>query len=271
MTCQAHQVCGISYDGGYGEYMLAPESALALIPHELSAVQAAPLLCAGITMFNALRNTKALAGDNVVVLGVGGLGHLGIQFAHKMGFRTIAVSSGNSKKDLSLKLGADVYIDSSAGNVVQELSKLGGARVILATATNSKAISDIAPALTINGNLVVLAAEPEPLQISPLLLIGKRATISGWPSGVAVDSQDTMNFCALRNVSAMIEEVSLDNIQQGFDKMLSGAARFRVVLNRLVNVRDAEPHVIQPDDPTVWRLVLGNGTDRQSNQRAGSE
>lgn len=230
VLCSGHLVCGISYDGGYGEYMVAPLSALARIPDSLSSVDAAPLLCAGITTFNSLRNSGVRAGDNVVVLGIGGLGHLALQFSAKMGCNTIAVSSGDSKRDLAIKLGAHVYIDSSKQNAVEEITKLGGARVILATATNSKVISDLAPALGVDGTLVVLSAEPEPITISPLLLISKRCAVKGWPSGSSVESEDTMNFSALTNITPMVEETSLDNVGEAFGKMLQNKARFRMVI-----------------------------------------
>ena len=230
VLCSKNLISGISYDGGYGEYMIAPESALALIPDDLDSVHAAPLLCAGVTTFNSLRNSGVRGGDNVVVLGIGGLGHLGVQFAAKMGCRTIAVSRGSDKKELAEKLGAHLYLDSTSTNVAEEVQKLGGAKVILATATNSKAVSEIANTLGFDGTLIVLAAESEPISVPPLLLITKRASVKGWPCGAASDSEDTLKFSSLNNVEAMVETVTLDNITEGYDKMLNNKARFRMVI-----------------------------------------
>src|SRR5713226_805061 len=193
VTCQiAPQILGIAYDGGYAEYMVAPAGALALIPEGLSAVDAGPLMCAGVTTFNSLRNSGARPGDLVAVLGIGGLGHLGIQFAAKMGFKTVAIARGKDKEPLARKLGAWQYIDSQAQDAAAELVKLGGAKVILATVTSGKAMSAVLGGLAINGKLIVLGAAAEPLEVPAHSLIGGRRSIVGWPSGTSIDSQDTL-------------------------------------------------------------------------------
>ncbi len=232
VTCRiAAQVPGISYDGGYAEYVVAPAGAVALIPDELSPVEAGPLMCAGITTFNSLRNSGARPGDVVAVLGVGGLGHLGIQFAAKMGFRTVAIARGKAKEQLSKKLGAMHYIDSQEQDPAAELLKLGGAQVILATATNGKAMSGVLGGLGINGKMIVLGAADSPLEVSALLLISGRRSISGWPSGTSKDSQDTMSFSVLTGVRSMNEVFPLERATEAYDRMISGKARFRVVLS----------------------------------------
>lgn len=230
ITCQYLQIPGISYDGGYAEYMIAPATALALIPEELSSVEAGPLLCAGITTFNALRNSGVRPGDVVAILGIGGLGHLGVQFASKMGCHTVAIARGKDKESLSKKLGAQHYIDSSSQDVAAALSKLGGAKVILATATDSKAISSVIGGLSISGKLIIVGVSQEPLEIPSVELILKRLSISGWPSGTSIDSQDTMSFCALSGVRSMNQIFPLDKAAEAYDLMMSGKARFRVVL-----------------------------------------
>ncbi len=230
ITCVRGQVPGIAYDGGYAEYMIAPFEALASIPDDLKAEDAAPLLCAGITTFNALRHSGAQGGDVVAILGIGGLGHLGVQFAAKMGFKTIAIARGTDKGPLAKKLGAHVYIDSTAQNAAEELTKLGGAKVILATVTDAKAMSSVVAGLGIDGKLVVVGASGDPIEVPPLLLIGGRRSIAGWPSGTASDSEDTLRFSALSNVRPMIETYSLANAAEGYQRMMSGKARFRVVL-----------------------------------------
>jgi len=231
LTCQvAPQVPGISYDGGYAEYVIAPAGALALIPDELSAVEAAPLMCAGITTFNALRNSGARAGDVVAILGIGGLGHLGIQYAAKMGFHTVAIARGTDKEPLAKKLGARHYIDSQTKDVAAELLKLGGAKVILATATQGEAMTTASGGLGINGKLIVLGAASDPLELSALFLLGGRRTIAGWPSGTSIDSQDTMAFSALTGIRSMNEVFPLERASEAYDRMMSGNARFRVVL-----------------------------------------
>jgi D-arabinose 1-dehydrogenase-like Zn-dependent alcohol dehydrogenase len=225
------QIPGISYDGGYADYMIAPFEALAAIPDELSSVEAAPLLCAGITTFNALRHSGAVSGDLVAILGIGGLGHLGVQFAAKMGYRTAAIARGQDKGPLARKLGAHHYIDSTAQNVAAELAKLGGARVILATLTDSKSMSDAVGGLGIDGKLVVVGASMQPIEVSPLALIGGRRSISGWPSGTSRDSEDTLQFSVLSAIRPTIEAYPLERASEAYERMMSGKARFRVVLS----------------------------------------
>ncbi len=231
VTCQiAAQVSGITFDGGYAEYMIAPAAALALIPEGLSAVDAGPLMCAGVTTFNSLRNSGARPGDLVAVLGVGGLGHLGVQFAAKMGFKTVAIARGKDKEPLARKLGAWRYIDSQAQDAAAELAKLGGAKIILATVTSGKAMSAVLGGLGVNGKLVVLGAAFEPIEVSPLLLIGGRRSVVGWPSGSSIDSQDTLAFSTLSGVRAMTEVYPLERAAEAYERMMSGKARFRAVL-----------------------------------------
>jgi D-arabinose 1-dehydrogenase-like Zn-dependent alcohol dehydrogenase len=230
ITCATGQVPGISYDGGYADYMIAPFEALAAIPDELSAADAAPLLCAGITTYNALRHSGARAGDLVAVLGIGGLGHLGVQFAAKMGCHTVAIARGTDKGPLARELGAHQYIDSTRHNVSEELTKLGGARVILATVTDSKTMSDVVGGLGIDGKLLVVGASAEPLQVSPFALIQGRRSVSGWPSGTASDSEDTLRFSARAGIRPMIETFPLERAAEGYERMMSGKARFRVVI-----------------------------------------
>jgi D-arabinose 1-dehydrogenase-like Zn-dependent alcohol dehydrogenase len=230
VTCQYAQVPGISYDGGYADYMITPTVALASIPDRLSATEAAPLMCAGITTYNALRNSGARVGDIVAILGIGGLGHLGIQFAAKMGFRTIAIARGKDKEEMVTKLGARHYIDSQSQNVVEELVKLGGAKVILATLPSGKAMSAVLGGLSVNGKLIVIGASDEPLEVPPLLFISGRRSIVGWPSGTSIDSQDTLSFSVLSGVRSMNEVFPLERAPEAYDLMISGKARFRVVL-----------------------------------------
>jgi D-arabinose 1-dehydrogenase-like Zn-dependent alcohol dehydrogenase len=231
VTCRvAPQVPGITYDGGYADYMIAPAEALALIPDELSAVESGPMMCAGITTFNSLRHSGAQAGDLVAVLGVGGLGHLAIQFAAKMGFRTVAIARGKNKEPLARQLGAAHYIDSQAQDPAAELTTLGGAKVILATATSSKAMAAVLPGLGIGGKMIILGAPADPLDVSPVLLLSGRRSIAGWPSGRSIDSQDTLRFSALTGVRSMNEVFPLERAADAYDRMMSGNARFRVVL-----------------------------------------
>ena len=231
VTCQvAPQVPGIAYDGGYAEFMVAPAGALVLIPDELSAVEAGPLMCAGITTFNALRHSGAGPGEMVAVLGIGGLGHLGVQFAARMGFRTVAIARGTDKEALARKLGASHYIDSQAQDPAAELMKLGGARVILATVTSGPAMTAVLGGLGINGQLLVVGAAGEPIEVPPLLLIGGRRSVAGWPSGSSIDSQDTLRFSVLTGVRSMNEVYPLSKVAEAYDRMMSGKARFRVVL-----------------------------------------
>lgn len=220
---------GISFDGGYADYMIAPSIALAAVPRELSAVEAAPLMCAGITTFNALRNSEAQPGDLVAILGLGGLGHLAVQFAAKMGFKTVGIARGKDKGELARKLGAHAYIDSQAQDPAQELQKLGGAKVILSTVTDAGALSALQGGLGVNGSLIIVGKTDE-LQINPVLLIVGRRSINGWASGTAVDSQDTLNFCVLTGVRSMNEVFPLERVNEAYERMISGKARFRVVL-----------------------------------------
>ena len=228
--CLNRKVTGFDFDGGYAEYMIAPSMALAAIPDEVPAEEAGPYMCAGVTVYNALRNSGARAGDLVAVQGIGGLGHLGIQYARRMGFETVAINRGNDKQTLAQELGAHHYIDATASDVVSELQKLGGARVILATAPNAAAISPLVDGLSPGGLLLVPAAPAEPLTISMFSLISKRSSVAGWYSGTARDSQDTLEFSALSGVHPMIEKYSLDRVAEAYERMHSGKVRFRVVL-----------------------------------------
>jgi D-arabinose 1-dehydrogenase-like Zn-dependent alcohol dehydrogenase len=230
VLCVVQQVPGMAYDGGYADYMIAPQVALAAIPDDLAAVDAAPLLCAGITTYNSLRHSGAKPGDLVAILGVGGLGHLGVQYAVKMGFRTVAIARGPDKARLALQLGAHRYIDSKAEDAAKVLAELGGAKVILATVINAKAMSALIDGLGVDGKLLVVGASTEPIEVTPLQLIGKRRSIAGWPSGRSADSEDTMRFSALENIRPMIETFPLAKAAEGYARMMSGDARFRVVL-----------------------------------------
>jgi D-arabinose 1-dehydrogenase-like Zn-dependent alcohol dehydrogenase len=230
ITCATGQIPGISYDGGYADYMIAPFEALAAIPDELTSAEAAPLLCAGITTFNALRHSGAGPGDLVAVLGIGGLGHLGVQFAAKMGCHTVAVARGTDKEPLARRLGAQHYIDSTTQNVASELTKLGGARAILATLTDAKSMSDAVGGLGVDGKLMVIGASMEAIEVPPLALISARRSIAGWPSGTASDSEDTMDFSVLSNIRPLIETYPLERATEAYERMMSGKARFRVVL-----------------------------------------
>ena len=230
VNCRNLQVTGISYDGGYQQYMIAPIEALAAIPDGLSDAEAAPLLCAGVTTFNALRHSGALPGSLVAVQGVGGLGHLGIQFANKFGYKVAAIGRGPENAALAKKLGAAVYIDSQAGSAAQELQKLGGAKVILATAPSSKAMSELVDGLGTNGKLVVVGAAFDPIEVTPIQLISNVRSIQGWASGTPADSQDTLEFAQLTGVRPMIETYPLDRAGEAYDRMMSGKAQFRVVL-----------------------------------------
>lgn len=230
IQCRVEKVTGISFDGGYAEYVIAPAEALAAIPDGLKAEEAAPLLCAGITTFNSLRHSGATSGQTVAVQGIGGLGHLGIQYARQMGFRTVAIGRGADKKPLALKLGADEYVDTDAGAPAQALQKLGGANVIMATAPDSKSISALVDGLAPSGKLLVIGASQESLTVTPLQLIGQRRSVTGWPSGTAKDSEDTMQFSAMTGVRPMIETFPLAKAAEGYERMISGKARFRVVL-----------------------------------------
>jgi propanol-preferring alcohol dehydrogenase len=230
VLCKTALVPGISYDGGYAQYMVAPQEALARMPDDLSDVDAAPLLCAGITTFNALRNSGARAGEVVAILGIGGLGHLGVQFARKMGYHTVAIARGQDKAPLAKELGAHHYIDSESENVSEVLQKLGGARVILATVTNAKAMNAALGGLGLNGKLIVVGISTDPIEVPIAQFIMGRQSVQGWPSGTAADSQETLAFSALSGVKPMIEEFPLSRAAEAYERMMSGKARFRVVL-----------------------------------------
>lgn len=229
-NCRSIKIPGISYDGGYQQYMLAPVEALAEIPDSLDSVAAAPLLCAGVTTFNSLRHSGAQPGDLVAVQGIGGLGHLGIQFANKFGYRVAAIGRGPGNAALAEKLGAKVYIDSNATNAAEELQKLGGANVILCTAPNSKAMSALVDGLAPNGKLLVVGAVFDPMEVTPLQLIVGSRGLQGWWSGTPADSEDTLRFSELTGVRAMIETYPLEKAGEAYARMLSGHANFRVVL-----------------------------------------
>ncbi|MBV8231139.1 MAG: alcohol dehydrogenase catalytic domain-containing protein [Planctomycetaceae bacterium] len=228
-ACVRGQITGISYDGGFGEYLVVPASAVALMPADLPPVEAAPLMCAGLTTFNALRNSGARPGDVVAVLGLGGLGHLGVQYAAKMGFHTVGIARGTDKESLARQLGASVYIDSQAQDPVAELLKLGGAKVILATATSGEAMSAVQGGLAVNGTLLIVGAA-ESIQVSPISLLMGCRSVKGWYSGTSIDSQDTLAFSVRAGVRPMNETYPLDRVSEAYDRMMSGKARFRVVL-----------------------------------------
>jgi D-arabinose 1-dehydrogenase-like Zn-dependent alcohol dehydrogenase len=230
MGCSYFQVTGFAEDGGYAQYMIARSEAVAGIPDALSSVEAAPLLCAGITTFNSLRHSGAQAGDLVAVQGLGGLGHLGVQFSCKMGFHTVAIGRGKDKEALALKLGASRYLDAEVFDPASELAKMGGASVILATAPNSKSMTALIDGLGVGGKLVVVGASADPIQVTPGQLIMARRSIQGWPSGTSRDSEETLDFCALTGVRPMVEKFPLEQAAAAYDRMLSGKARFRVVL-----------------------------------------
>jgi D-arabinose 1-dehydrogenase-like Zn-dependent alcohol dehydrogenase len=229
-NCRNLKVPGISYDGGYEQYMVAPVEALVAIPDSLKDVEAAPLMCAGITTYNALRHSGAMPGDLVAVLGIGGLGHLGIQFAHKFGYKVAAIARGPEKAALAKKLGASVYIDAQTSNPAAALQKLGGAQAILATAPSSKAMSELFDGLGPNGRLIVIGVNSEPLSVSPVQLVTGSRTIQGWAAGTPADTQDTLRFAELTNVRPMIETYPLEKAGEAYARMLSGKAQFRVVL-----------------------------------------
>jgi D-arabinose 1-dehydrogenase-like Zn-dependent alcohol dehydrogenase len=228
-ACVRGQITGVTYDGGYGEYMVAPASAVALMPADLPSVEAAPLMCAGLTTFNALRNSGARPGDVVAILGLGGLGHLGVQYAAKMGFHTVGIARGKDKEPLARKLGASAYIDNQAQDPAAELLELGGARVILATATSGEAMSAVQGGLAVNGTLLVIGAA-ESMQGSPLWLLSGCRSVKGWYSGTSIDSQDTLAFSVRTGVRSMNETYPLERAAEAYERMMSGKARFRVVL-----------------------------------------
>jgi len=229
-NCRNLKIPGISYDGGYRQYMVAPVEALAAIPESLSSADAAPLLCAGLTTFNSLRHSGALPGDLVAVQGIGGLGHLGIQYANKFGYKVVAIGRGSANAALAKKLGASVYIDSNAANAAEELQKLGGAQVILATAPSSKAMSKLIDGLGPNGKLIVVGATLDPIEVTPIQLITGSRALQGWSTGTPADSEDTLRFSELTGVRPMIETYPLERAAEGYARMMSGGAQFRVVL-----------------------------------------
>jgi D-arabinose 1-dehydrogenase-like Zn-dependent alcohol dehydrogenase len=228
-ACVRGQITGITFDGGYAEYLVAPASAVALMPADLPPVEAAPLMCAGLTTFNALRNSGARPGDVVAVLGLGGLGHLGVQYAAKMGFHAVAIARGKDKEPLARRLGAAVYIDSQAQDPAAALQKLGGAKVVLATATSGDAMSAVQGGLAVNGTLLVIGAA-ESMQVSPVWLLSGCRSVKGWYSGTSIDSQDTLAFSLRTGVRPMTETYPLERAAEAYDRMMSGKARFRVVL-----------------------------------------
>lgn len=230
VACQNALIPGVTYDGGYADYIVVPANAPAAVPDTLKSAEAAPLLCAGITTFNALRNTGARPPDTVAVLGLGGLGHLGVQFAAKMGFNTVAVARGADKAKFAHELGARHYIDSTAGNVAESLQKLGGARVILSTVTDADAMSAAIGGLGYAGEFVLLGVSDKPIQAATIPLILQRQSIHGWPSGTAIDSEDTLKFSEMTSVLPLIEKYPLDRAPEAYERMMSGKARFRVVL-----------------------------------------
>jgi D-arabinose 1-dehydrogenase-like Zn-dependent alcohol dehydrogenase len=230
IDCRNLRMPGISYDGGYAEAIVVPADALAAIPDDLSAAEAAPLLCAGVTTFNALRHSGAMPGDVVAVLGIGGLGHLGVQFANKLGFQTVAIARGADKEPLARQLGAHHYIDSAAEDVAAALNHLGGARAALATITSAKAMSPVIDGLAVRGRLIVVGVDAEPIQVSPLQLIGASRSVVGHAAGASIDSQDTLAFSALSGVRPMIETMPLARAPEAYARMMRGDARFRMVL-----------------------------------------
>jgi D-arabinose 1-dehydrogenase-like Zn-dependent alcohol dehydrogenase len=229
-NCVNMKIPGISYDGGYQQYMVAPANALVAMPESLGDVEAAPLLCAGITTYNALRHSGAMPGDLVAIQGIGGLGHLGIQFANKFGYKVAAIGRGSENAALARKLGAQLYIDSQATKAAEELQKLGGAQAILATAPSSKAMSELIDGLGPNGKLMVIGAAFDPMEVTPIQLISGSRTIQGWASGTPADEEDTLQFAVLSGVRPMIETYPLEKAGEAYDRMMSGKAQFRVVL-----------------------------------------
>lgn len=228
--CKSAKISGISHDGGYADYMIAPAESLARVPRDIPAAQAGPLLCAGLTVFNALRNSPARAGDLVAVQGIGGLGHLAVQFAARMGFRTVAISRGADKREFAHKLGASAYIDTNTENLGERLQSLGGARVALATAPSGEAISALVLGLGVDGQVLIAAAPHDPVQVSPVALLSGRRSVRGWFSGQAMDAEDTIAFAAQAGVQAMVETFPLAQANEAYQRMITNQARFRVVL-----------------------------------------
>ena len=230
MLCRIGPVTGFTHDGGYAEYMVAPAQSLAAMPDGLAAADAAPLLCAGVTTFNALRHSGATPGDLVAIQAVGGLGHLAVQFANKFGYRTVAIGRGTDAKDLATKLGAHAYIDSSIQNAAEELQKMGGAKAIVSTAPSGKAMSALIDGLDVNGRFMTVGASTEPIEVTPVRLISGRRSLQGWSAGTSIESEDTLGFSAMTGVRPMIEKFPLAQAPQAYDRMISGKAGFRVVL-----------------------------------------
>jgi NADPH2:quinone reductase len=228
--CEQGEITGLTFDGGYAEYVTVPAEALASMPEDLDAVDAAPLLCAGVTMFNALRNTGARPGDLVAVQGIGGLGHLGIQYAHEAGFETVALSRSPDKRDLAADLGADHFVDATEEDPAEALQRLGGAQVVLCTAPSAAAIESVVGGLGVDGEAVVLGVPHDPVGVNAQQLIGARGSVSGWSSGHARDSQDTLEFSARREITPEIETYPLEAVDAAFERMMNNEARFRVVL-----------------------------------------
>ena len=230
IACENMGIPGVTMDGGYADYVVVPAAALASMPEELDAAEAAPLLCAGITTFNALRRSSAIAGDLVAILGVGGLGHLGVQFAAKLGFETVAIARGTEKEELARELGAHHYVDSTATDPGEALQELGGAGVVLATVTAADAMAAVLGGLAVDGELVVVGASADPIEVPPTAIIGGNLSVAGHASGTSIDSEDTLEFSALSGVRARIETMPLEQAAAAYDRMLAGDARFRMVL-----------------------------------------
>lgn len=229
-ACQNETIItGVTYDGGYADYMVARAEALALVPNDLSPEDAAPLMCAGVTTFNCLRNSGAKPGELVAVLGLGGLGHLGVQYAAKAGYRTVAIARGQDKEPLAKQLGAAHYIDSQSQDPAAELKKLGGAKVVLATVTNADAMQAVMGGLAVHGSFYLIGAVPS-LSVPSLQLLTFRQSVRGWYSGTSIDSQDTLNFSVMTGVRSMNEVYPLEKVNEAYERMISGKARFRVVL-----------------------------------------
>jgi len=229
-ACRNGRITGLSHDGGYAEYMIAPAQSLAAMPDKLTPEVSAPLMCAGVTTFNALRHSSAAPGDLVAIQAIGGLGHLAVQFASKFGYRVVAISRGDDSKELALKLGAVAYLNADSVNAAAELQRMGGAKVILSTAPSGKAMSSMIDGLDVNGELIVVGASMDPIEAPPVKLIGEMRAIKGWAAGIAADSEDTLRFCELTGVGPMIETFPLSEAPRAFERMLSGKAHFRVVL-----------------------------------------
>lgn len=230
VNCKAAEITGLTYDGGYAEQVLAPDHALAAVPDDLDPADAAPLMCAGVTTFNALRNSGAQPGELVAVQGVGGLGHLGIQFARAMGTHTVALSRGEAKRELATDLGAHRYVDTTQDDPVEALQALGGARVVLATAPEGPSMTPLVDGLSVNGVLLTVGVSDQPLEVAPLQLIAKRRRIQGWPSGHAKDSEETLEFAALHGVRPLVERYALADAATAYERMMNNAVRFRAVL-----------------------------------------